>query len=65
MNGMYFLSIFTSFPGSPFSMEVVDAKDIQMSGEGLSSGEVGQRSAFQVNIGRNVSLSDLKISITC
>ena len=46
-------------------MEVIDAKDVKSSGDGLNSGEVGQRSTFYLNLGRDSFPAEIKVNISC
>lgn len=46
-------------------MDVIDAKDVKSSGDGLNSGEVGQRSTFYLNLGRDSFPSEIKVNISC
>ncbi|ESO03706.1 hypothetical protein HELRODRAFT_173407 [Helobdella robusta] len=66
-SGTYIIRVYydgNEIQGSPFTMEVIDAKDVKTSGEGLNSGEVGERSSFFLNLGPNAFPSDVKVLIT-
>jgi hypothetical protein len=45
-------------------MEIIDASEVEASGEGLTTAEVNRRATFYVNLGRNGSSRDLKVHIT-
>jgi len=51
--------------GSPYTMEIIDAADVEASGDGLETAEVNRRATFNVDIGRNGSSRDLKVQIRC
>ena len=51
--------------GSPYTMEIIDAADVEASGDALETAEVNRRAMFNVDIGRNGSSRDLKVQIRC
>lgn len=67
-SGFYTIRVFfaeVEVAGSPFTVEVVDASAISVSGNGLRNAEVQHRAAFTVFTGQSGgSLSDCRITIT-
>ena len=45
-------------------MEIIDASEVEVSGEGITSAEVNHRASFYVNLGRNGASRDLRVLIT-
>ena len=45
-------------------MEIIDASEVEVSGEGVASAEVNHRASFYVNLGRNGVSRDLRVHIT-
>jgi len=54
-----------SAAGSPYTMEIIDAADVEASGDGLETAEVNRRATFNVDVGRNGTSRDLKVQIRC
>ena len=51
-------------PGSPYTLEIVDASQVTAAGEGLSTVEVNRRAAFIVNTGHISSAGELRVDVT-
>ena len=45
-------------------MEIIDATEVEVTGDGISVAEVNRRATFYVNLGRNGVSRDLKVHIT-
>jgi len=62
----YNARIFTGmcYVGSPYKMEIIDASEVEVSGDGITSAEVNHRSAFHINLGRNGVSRDIRVHIT-